>query len=157
MDSEVKLYVGKTHTQPLIEDPMSGGRDVLTDEILSVVRNSQPVPHEDAAPCPYLHSALDVREYPFNRVHVSCTPANQGTQRAKMRDVQASSLSFKDVQLVGRHRDSVPLDQQLDASRARRLLARSKTTPSSRCARPSSSGWRPPCVHSSAQPACPKG
>jgi len=40
VDSEVKLYVGKTHTQPLIEDPMSGGRDVLTDEILSVVRAS---------------------------------------------------------------------------------------------------------------------
>ena len=40
MDSEVKLYVGKTHTQPLIEDPMSGGRDVLTDEILSVVREA---------------------------------------------------------------------------------------------------------------------
>ena len=38
MDSELKLYVGKTHTQPLIEDPMSGGRDVLTDEILTVVR-----------------------------------------------------------------------------------------------------------------------
>jgi hypothetical protein len=38
VDSEVKLYVGKTHTQPLIEDPMSGGRDVLTDEILTVVR-----------------------------------------------------------------------------------------------------------------------
>lgn len=37
VDVDVKLYVGKTHTQPLIEDPMSGGRDVLTDEILSVV------------------------------------------------------------------------------------------------------------------------
>ena len=44
MDSEVKLYVGKTHTQPLIEDPMSGGRDVLTDEILSVVRADPPAP-----------------------------------------------------------------------------------------------------------------
>ena len=43
MDSEVKLYPGKTHTQPLIEDPMSGGRDVLTDEILSVVR-TRPAP-----------------------------------------------------------------------------------------------------------------
>ena len=44
VDSEVKLYKGKTHTQPLIEDPMSGGRDVLTDEILSVV-TPHPTPH----------------------------------------------------------------------------------------------------------------
>ena len=38
VDAVVKLYAGKTHTQPMIEDPMSGGCDVLTDEILSLVR-----------------------------------------------------------------------------------------------------------------------
>lgn len=38
VDADVKLYAGKTHTQPLIEDPMRGGCDVLMDEILSVVR-----------------------------------------------------------------------------------------------------------------------
>ncbi len=58
VDSEVKLYVGKTHTQPLIEDPMSGGRDVLTDEILSVVRSCPALPREIAVRCASLHSAM---------------------------------------------------------------------------------------------------
>jgi acetyl esterase/lipase len=32
------VYPGKTHTQPIVEDPMGGGRDELMDEILSLVR-----------------------------------------------------------------------------------------------------------------------
>ena len=61
VDSEVKLYVGKTHTQPLIEDPMSGGRDVLTDEILSVVRISQVIVPQEADVCDLaLHLNLTV-------------------------------------------------------------------------------------------------
>lgn len=33
----LKLYRGKTHTQPIVEDPMRGGRDVLMDDVLSMV------------------------------------------------------------------------------------------------------------------------
>ena len=33
----LKLYKGKTHTQPIVEDPMRGGRDVLMDDVLSMV------------------------------------------------------------------------------------------------------------------------
>ncbi len=29
----LKAYVGKTHTQPIVEDPMRGGRDELMDEV----------------------------------------------------------------------------------------------------------------------------
>ena len=31
---------GKTHTQPIIEDPMRGGQDKLMDQVLSIVRGS---------------------------------------------------------------------------------------------------------------------
>ena len=33
-----KFYPGKTHTQPIVEDPMRGGQDELMDEVLSLVR-----------------------------------------------------------------------------------------------------------------------
>jgi prenylcysteine alpha-carboxyl methylesterase len=33
-----KSYAGKTHTQPIVEDPMRGGRDELMDDVLGVVR-----------------------------------------------------------------------------------------------------------------------
>lgn len=36
-EARLKLYPGKTHTQPLVEDPMRGGQDELMDDILSVV------------------------------------------------------------------------------------------------------------------------
>jgi prenylcysteine alpha-carboxyl methylesterase len=34
----LKTYLNKTHTQPIIEDPMRGGRDELMDEVLGLVR-----------------------------------------------------------------------------------------------------------------------
>lgn len=34
---EVVLYEGETHTSPLIENPMRGGRDRLTDDVLATV------------------------------------------------------------------------------------------------------------------------
>ena len=37
----LKAYVGKTHTQPIIEDPMKGGQDQLMDEILSLIRGEK--------------------------------------------------------------------------------------------------------------------
>ncbi|KAL6783870.1 hypothetical protein ACKKBG_A03820 [Auxenochlorella protothecoides x Auxenochlorella symbiontica] len=33
----LKLYRGKTHTQPIVEDPMRGGRDELMDDVLELV------------------------------------------------------------------------------------------------------------------------
>lgn len=33
----VQVYKGDTHTTPLLENPMRGGRDLLTDDILSLV------------------------------------------------------------------------------------------------------------------------
>ena len=36
-----KEYVGKTHTQPIIEDPMRGGRDKLMDEVLKMIRGGE--------------------------------------------------------------------------------------------------------------------
>jgi prenylcysteine alpha-carboxyl methylesterase len=38
---KLHLYHEKTHTQPIVEDPMRGGRDKLMDDVLSVIR------HED--------------------------------------------------------------------------------------------------------------
>lgn len=36
-----KVYLGKTHTQPIVEDPMRGGQDELMDEILSLIRGEK--------------------------------------------------------------------------------------------------------------------
>ncbi len=36
-EAHMKLYVGKTHTQPIVEDPMRGGKDELLDDVLSLV------------------------------------------------------------------------------------------------------------------------
>lgn len=38
MSARLKLYRGKTHTQPIVEDPMRSGEDELMDDILSLVR-----------------------------------------------------------------------------------------------------------------------
>lgn len=35
--TQLKLYAGKTHTQPIVEDPMRGGRDELMDDVLALV------------------------------------------------------------------------------------------------------------------------
>lgn len=37
----LKKYPGKTHTQPIVEDPMRGGQDQLMDEVLSLVRGEK--------------------------------------------------------------------------------------------------------------------
>lgn len=37
----LKLYHGKTHTQPIVEDPMRGGRDILMDDVLSIIRGTE--------------------------------------------------------------------------------------------------------------------
>jgi prenylcysteine alpha-carboxyl methylesterase len=36
-----KEYIGKTHTQPIVEDPMRGGRDELMDEVLKMIRGGR--------------------------------------------------------------------------------------------------------------------
>lgn len=35
---KLRLYRDKTHTQPIVEDPMRGGRDELMDDVLELVR-----------------------------------------------------------------------------------------------------------------------
>lgn len=47
-------YKGKTHTQPIVEDPMRGGRDELMDDVLTVVKGQRCVNHQ----FPMLPSAL---------------------------------------------------------------------------------------------------
>eukprot|EP00210_Caulerpa_lentillifera_P000679 g656.t1 len=37
VDCKCKIYEGKSHTQPLIEDPLKGGQDCLMEDILSIV------------------------------------------------------------------------------------------------------------------------
>ncbi|KAH7624145.1 hypothetical protein Ndes2526B_g01399 [Nannochloris sp. 'desiccata'] len=37
----LKEYVGKTHTQPIIEDPMRGGRDEMMDEVLKMIKGGR--------------------------------------------------------------------------------------------------------------------
>lgn len=37
MECKCKIYEGKSHTQPLIEDPLKGGQDCLMEDILSIV------------------------------------------------------------------------------------------------------------------------
>lgn len=39
--AQMKSYVGKTHTQPIVEDPMRGGQDKLMDEVLSLIRGEE--------------------------------------------------------------------------------------------------------------------
>ncbi|PRW45116.1 putative isoprenylcysteine alpha-carbonyl methylesterase ICMEL1 [Chlorella sorokiniana] len=39
--ARLKLYKGKTHTKPIVEDPMRGGRDELMDDVLSQVLGQQ--------------------------------------------------------------------------------------------------------------------
>lgn len=36
-DCELKIYLNKTHTQPIVEDPMRGGRDEMMDDVLSLI------------------------------------------------------------------------------------------------------------------------
>ena len=38
-----RRYPGETHTSPLIENPMRGGRDKLTDDILAAVLGNESV------------------------------------------------------------------------------------------------------------------
>lgn len=42
MKARLKMYRDKTHTQPVVEDPMRGGQDELMDDILSLVSQGCP-------------------------------------------------------------------------------------------------------------------
>ncbi len=58
------VYPGKTHTQPIVEDPMGGGRDELMDEILSLVRG-RPCATRQFAMCPAVLIAAASAVSPF--------------------------------------------------------------------------------------------
>lgn len=61
---ELKLYAGQTHTSPLIENPMRGGRDKLVDDIMSFVLGEE-VQTWNAPLCPALLINLAARVCPF--------------------------------------------------------------------------------------------
>ncbi len=67
-----KLYEGKTHTQPIIEDPMRGGRDQLRDDIWNFIvlgPGQQPPPDLErphaATICPGILCSLASLVCPF--------------------------------------------------------------------------------------------
>ena len=49
---ELVLYDGETHTSPLIENPMRGGRDRLTDDVLATVLERPGMESWQAPMCP---------------------------------------------------------------------------------------------------------
>ena len=51
---ELKTYKGQTHTSPLIENPMRGGRDLLLDDILAAVTEQQGISTRQLPLCPDL-------------------------------------------------------------------------------------------------------
>lgn len=62
--SKLKLYKGKTHTQPIVEDPMRGGRDELMDDVLSLV-SGRPERHRQFPMLPSLVIDLATAVCPF--------------------------------------------------------------------------------------------
>jgi len=51
---ELRTYKGQTHTSPLIENPMRGGRDLLQDDILAAVTDQAEVYTHQLPLCPEL-------------------------------------------------------------------------------------------------------
>lgn len=51
---ELKTYKGQTHTSPLIENPMRGGRDLLLDDILAAVTKQEGIATKQMPLCPEL-------------------------------------------------------------------------------------------------------
>ena len=62
---ELKRYPGETHTSPLIENPMRGGRDDLSDDILATVINQPGLVTSQYALCPSLLIAIAAVVCPF--------------------------------------------------------------------------------------------
>jgi prenylcysteine alpha-carboxyl methylesterase len=61
----LKEYIGKTHTQPIIEDPMRGGRDELMDEVLKLIRGGRDCVHLQFAMMPSVLIDLATWVCPF--------------------------------------------------------------------------------------------
>lgn len=61
---QLKTYIGETHTSPLIENPLRGGRDVLQDDILGIVLGRH-VTTNYAAMCPKVLIGLAAMVNPF--------------------------------------------------------------------------------------------
>ena len=62
---ELKTYPGQTHTSPLIENPMRGGRDVLQDNILAAVTEQPEVYTRQMPLCPAVLIRLAAFVCPF--------------------------------------------------------------------------------------------
>ena len=64
MQVELRLYEDQTHTSPLIENPMRGGRDKLMDDILSFVQGRD-IQTRNSMLCPALLIDLAAKVCPF--------------------------------------------------------------------------------------------
>ena len=62
---DVKLYSGETHTSPLIENPMRGGTDSLTDDILALVTEQPGLRTRQFPLCPAALISLAAAVCPF--------------------------------------------------------------------------------------------
>lgn len=51
-NAELKTYRGQTHTSPLIENPLRGGQDRLSDDILAAVTEQEDVVTHQMPLCP---------------------------------------------------------------------------------------------------------
>lgn len=61
----VRLYDGETHTSPLIENPMRGGTDELTDDILALVTQQPGLKTRQFPLCPAFLISLAAIVCPF--------------------------------------------------------------------------------------------
>ncbi len=64
VQSRYQLHDGKTHTDFLLEDAMGGGRDYLSDSILSVITGREEI-HMHPAMCPRFLVRLASMVCPF--------------------------------------------------------------------------------------------
>lgn len=62
---KLTLYRGETHTSPLVENPMRGGRDVLSDDVLAAVTGQAEVYTRQLPLCPALLIKLAALVCPF--------------------------------------------------------------------------------------------
>ena len=61
----MRLYPGETHTSPLIENPMRGGTDDLTDDILALVTQQPGLKTRQFPLCPAVLIGLAAAVCPF--------------------------------------------------------------------------------------------
>lgn len=64
-NAELKVYQGQTHTSPLIENPLRGGQDILSDDILAAVTEQEKAVTNQLPLCPAILIRLAAFICPF--------------------------------------------------------------------------------------------